>query len=335
MAAWLSGLLLLAVSVALGEGSCSGFQLMTGYGLEDVERLPMGVKVLETPEVDLDEECWDLCCAKSECDLALLTGPDSQCHLLSCSFNDLNVCDLKEVEGARSYRKNTALPKPTQSDFCLPQSETGRCRARFIRWWYDSESKMCKNFTYGGCNGNLNNHLEEEDCVKKCNGTTVMEQSNDTQPPNKRMVEADTLEISVPLPEEVKAPRPGSFEEYCLAPKFIGPCRAAFPRWYYDSATASCTKFTFGGCKPNKNNYLTEAECTSSCLETPGSHGGHRSAAAVALPILLAVMAGILLCAIVVFFVKMAKKGQRDTDFRAMWNPIDDKECLMNNAYTL
>lgn len=57
---------------------------------------------------------------------------------------------------------------------------------------------------------------------------------------------------------------------YCLAPPKVGPCRAAFPRWRYNAATSSCEKFMFGGCKPNKNNFLSEEQCLSACKGVTG-----------------------------------------------------------------
>ncbi|MED6243474.1 hypothetical protein ATANTOWER_020873 [Ataeniobius toweri] len=52
---------------------------------------------------------------------------------------------------------------------------------------------------------------------------------------------------------------------YCMAPVKVGPCRASFPRWHYKAETGSCEKFIYGGCKPNKNNYLSEGECMLAC----------------------------------------------------------------------
>lgn len=315
MAAWFRGLfLLLLLPLSLADSECGGFELMPGFGLEDLENPgPRGVRVLESPSVDLDEECWEKCCANPKCDLAMLRGPDSECRLISCVYLGYNMCELREVEGTRSYRKANVGPRPTQENFCLPQSETGRCRAYFVRWWYDAESQMCKNFTYGGCLGNLNNHMDEQQCMSKCSGVTVS---------------------AVQQPEKVKAPKSPHFEEYCTEPKYTGQCRAAFQRWYYDNVTGTCSTFTYGGCNANKNNYPSQDECIRSCIDDQDVLH-HRSVTALILPVLLAVMAGFLLCVMVLFFVKMARNSQRASDFRAMWNPIDDKECLMNNAYTL
>ncbi|KAK1874764.1 Kunitz-type protease inhibitor 1, partial [Dissostichus eleginoides] len=52
---------------------------------------------------------------------------------------------------------------------------------------------------------------------------------------------------------------------YCLSPLKVGPCRAMFPRWRYDALSARCQPFTFGGCKQNNNNFLSEKECESAC----------------------------------------------------------------------
>lgn len=45
---------------------------------------------------------------------------------------------------------------------------TGRCRASFPRWYFDKDSQTCKMFIYGGCGGNRNNYLLEEECLVQC-----------------------------------------------------------------------------------------------------------------------------------------------------------------------
>ncbi|NXF88003.1 SPIT1 inhibitor, partial [Eubucco bourcierii] len=54
-------------------------------------------------------------------------------------------------------------------------------------------------------------------------------------------------------------------EEHCLTPKKVGWCRGSFPRWFYNPSLQQCEEFIFGGCKPNKNNYLREEECKLAC----------------------------------------------------------------------
>lgn len=44
-----------------------------------------------------------------------------------------------------------------------------------------------------------------------------------------------------------------------------GPCRAAFPMFYYNPRTESCQSFIYGGCRGNKNQYSSIEECMNHC----------------------------------------------------------------------
>ncbi|XP_069602888.1 kunitz-type protease inhibitor 2 [Ranitomeya imitator] len=400
MTAWVRGLLVLLVPLALADTElpCAGYELVEGFGLGNLEHpSQFGVKVLERTEDEEGERaCWSRCCETDGCDLAVIS--DGTCHLVRCNVKGFNMCELSEQEGARTFRRPDAGAQPTLDDFCLPQKETGPCRAYFVRWWYDAESETCKNFTYGGCPVNLNNHAGEEECMNKCQGVKGV-QHNDTEAPhsepirsaatvpefcsgpgvtgncraaftrwyydvesqscqmfiyggcggstNNHISEQDcmakcTADAPKPEPAKVHSPEKGDFKEYCAAPSYTGPCRAAFKRWYYDASTGTCQTFVFGGCKPKRNNYMTETECKNMCSgrtedddEFADHSVVHHSLSAVVLPILLALLAAILIGVMILFFVKVTKRNQETAGFRAMWNPIDDKECLMNSAYTL
>ena len=51
----------------------------------------------------------------------------------------------------------------------------------------------------------------------------------------------------------------------CNLPKKVGVCKAALPRFYYNSTTKSCEQFIYGGCRGNGNNFKTKAECEALC----------------------------------------------------------------------
>jgi hypothetical protein len=55
----------------------------------------------------------------------------------------------------------------------------------------------------------------------------------------------------------------------CLLPKKPGPCKAYFPRYYYDSKKKSCQKFIYGGCQGNANNFKSLEECERKCNTEP------------------------------------------------------------------
>lgn len=55
---------------------------------------------------------------------------------------------------------------------------------------------------------------------------------------------------------------------------------------------------------------------------------------AVALAVLLAVLVAVLLGSVVTFFVWLCRRSQ-ELSLSVPWSPLDDKEYLMSNAYTL
>ena len=44
-----------------------------------------------------------------------------------------------------------------------------------------------------------------------------------------------------------------------------GPCKAAFPAFYFDSSTNTCNKFIYGGCGGNGNKFSSISECEKEC----------------------------------------------------------------------
>lgn len=62
------------------------------------------------------------------------------------------------------------------------------------------------------------------------------------------------------------------FLDNCLAPYKVGRCRGSFPRWYYNPEIEQCQQFIFGGCNPNKNNYVRKEECDLACKNVQGSY---------------------------------------------------------------
>uniref|UniRef100_A0A131Z3M8 Pancreatic trypsin inhibitor n=1 Tax=Rhipicephalus appendiculatus TaxID=34631 RepID=A0A131Z3M8_RHIAP len=54
--------------------------------------------------------------------------------------------------------------------YCLKPKATGKTcgGGPFTSWYFDSESRNCKAFTFGGCNGNLNRFSSEAQCQRWC-----------------------------------------------------------------------------------------------------------------------------------------------------------------------
>ncbi|XP_037740298.1 kunitz-type protease inhibitor 2 isoform X4 [Chelonia mydas] len=240
--------------------------------------------------------------------------------------------------GARGHEGSgepAGSPAPGPPELCLLPKAVGRCRAAFPRWWYNATSRACQRFTYGGCGANLNNFLAEDDCRVRCAAAGDGEDVNEIPQASHRVVQsADEESPGRAQP----ANNTFTYEESCAAPRLTGPCRAAFPRWYYDPAAGACKQFVYGGCKGNKNNYLQEELCLRQCRGAAGGaegpEPGVHSTRAVALAVLLAVLVAVLLGSVVIFFVWLCRRSQ-ELSLSVPWSPLDDKEYLMSNAYTL
>ncbi|VDK17685.1 unnamed protein product [Anisakis simplex] len=46
--------------------------------------------------------------------------------------------------------------------------DVGPCLEYNMRWFYNSQSGLCEQFTYGSCGGNTNNFIDKQTCEAKC-----------------------------------------------------------------------------------------------------------------------------------------------------------------------
>lgn len=54
-------------------------------------------------------------------------------------------------------------------------------------------------------------------------------------------------------------------KEICVLPKPSGPCRGSFEKYYFNTETASCTKFISSGCPDSLNQFDKLEDCEKSC----------------------------------------------------------------------
>ncbi|XP_072366339.1 BPTI/Kunitz domain-containing protein-like [Scyliorhinus torazame] len=57
---------------------------------------------------------------------------------------------------------------PACNQVCSLPPEVGQCRASLKRFYYNNVTKVCEEFTYGGCRGNENNFITMSACQRNC-----------------------------------------------------------------------------------------------------------------------------------------------------------------------
>ncbi|KAF4073834.1 hypothetical protein AMELA_G00247940 [Ameiurus melas] len=125
------------------------------------------------------------------------------------------------IQSAFAY---TLLPK----DVCLLQVDDGPCFDDVPRFYYNTLTQDCEEFSYGGCAGNLNNFKSRVECRKTC--------------------------YSIP-----KIPR------ICRLPKEEGLCFGISKRYFFNMTSMRCEKFSYGGCNGNNNNFPDRISCMEYC----------------------------------------------------------------------
>ncbi|XP_008852122.1 kunitz-type protease inhibitor 2 [Nannospalax galili] len=214
---------------------------------------------------------------------------------------------------------------------CRVLKVIGRCRASFPRWWYNVTDGSCQPFVYGGCEGNSNNYQSKEECLERCAGVTenTVDRGSSRSGVQSSVLSGPRRQESNDLSSEIF-----NYEEYCIPKAVTGPCRAAFKRWYFDVDKNSCNSFIYGGCRGNKNSYLSQEACMQHCsgrqmypVLTPGTK-------AVVLVGLLVMILIVLLGASVICLIRVARRRQ-ERALRTVWSTGDDKEQLVKNPYVL
>ncbi|KAL1421535.1 hypothetical protein MTO96_023062 [Rhipicephalus appendiculatus] len=171
------------------------------------------------------------------CDLFVYGGCQGNANNFVTLSECIGTCNVKLSHGIITFESE---PKPT-NPVCYEPKKVGPCKAYVPRYFYNTTTKFCERFIYGGCQGNGNNFPELDVCLKTCK----VGYENVTE----RLLKQQT-----PVLDPV-----------CELPKKVGPCYAYVPRYYYNTTTDTCEKFVYGGCQGNANNFETLKECETRC----------------------------------------------------------------------
>jgi len=137
---------------------------------------------------------------------------------------------------------------------CSDGCNTCECEADGI--WHATTSEVCFSSDSQGCNEGGAAHKAGETwiCADGCNICTCGKDGTTLASTERACIGVDA----------------GAGPVGCNLPPDTGPCKAAFPMFYFDPATGTCESFTYGGCDGNTNRFVTQEVCQATCGEGAG-----------------------------------------------------------------
>ena len=201
--------------------------------------------------------------------------------LLECSPNFPNFLEMFSSVLVRA------------EDICHQPKKVGSCKAAFSRYYFNSAVGECKEFTYGGCQGNENNFKTLEACQKKCDICKLPEEPGlclgyftryyyDSKAGEcKDFIYGECVGNENNF-KTLKACKKKCDKkcDICKLQAEAGPCFSSITRYYYDLTTGKCSTFIYGGCFGNENNFETQEACQRRCVtcKLPAEVGTCRAA---------------------------------------------------------
>ncbi|CAF0945237.1 unnamed protein product, partial [Brachionus calyciflorus] len=157
---------------------------------------------------------------------------DGKCKEMSYSGCNGNL-NRFETQEACEYTCQGLIdyPKPKiTSDICNAPKVSGKCHLSLQRWYFNSTTEMCHQFSYTGCDSSPNNFESETDCRSTCNAKKI---------------------------------------DPCELPMDVGSCDNYKIYWYYNNIDKECSRFYYGGCEGNQNKFETKEMCEMDCKMSP------------------------------------------------------------------
>ncbi|CAF0898052.1 unnamed protein product [Brachionus calyciflorus] len=134
---------------------------------------------------------------------------------------------------------------------CMLPREKGPCADYEQKYYFNTLSGQCEEFTYGGCNGNDNNFESLDECESTCHA----------------LIESASNSQILPINMKPKALSYDQRKKICKYPVNEGSCNGYLKRFYFNFFTKNCEAFAYTGCEGNENNFITYESCMGTCFD--------------------------------------------------------------------
>ncbi|CAD6193632.1 unnamed protein product [Caenorhabditis auriculariae] len=125
---------------------------------------------------------------------------------------------------------------------CAMPPDAGTCSNYVQRWFFNSQTGQCEQFSFGSCGGNPNNFPDRNICERKC------------------------------IPHHVIL---SQVPDRCAIDKDAGFGKGYNVKWYFNMKNLRCEQFVFEGLGGNANQFETLSECERLC--TPSSPNNQKT----------------------------------------------------------
>lgn len=276
-------LLLLDLCAAQETGEECLDKFKTGkedFVLDADESVNGGAAYLSAPSLSRTKDCVAACCKEPMCNVALMgtTAEDgliNSCFLFNCLYRQKYVCAFVRKKGYINYILDTVYENYLQQD--VPPNDADR--PPIANGGLAQVVQPHDSVTLNGIESKDDKEISSYEwsllspypyaLIEKTNFDDQIIVSNLTSGLYKfKLTVTDSIGQADSTEVTVLVLTPEQSEHHCMAPKKVGPCRGFFPRWHYNAASEQCETFNFGGCRENRNNYLTQDDCTKACSGT-------------------------------------------------------------------
>ncbi|CAB3248675.1 unnamed protein product [Arctia plantaginis] len=286
-------------SLSSDPGPCSNYTVMYFYdrSFGGCSRFWYGGCDGNGNKFTTKEDCEDICvrpAPKDACKLPDVKGPCDADHVRWYYNSTREQCLPFRYGGCLGNANNfdsrelcqTKCEPDKTTDTCNLPIEQGPCAGNFSRWGYNSESRTCEQFIWGGCAGNNNQFKTQAACQLRCGTQNVVcsEQQEAGNCDGKEALWSFSQTENRCMPfyytgcggngnrfesrESCEQSCPSVYvPDKCTLPAESGDCADYRVKWFYDTRIKRCRQFYYGGCGGNKNNFDTESECSNECTE--------------------------------------------------------------------